>query len=531
VPALADGISKFLLQRAKEELGLALFQKFRKELNRNDEFRVIAPNTWTNLNTIDQEIYHFKFYLESLRDGFIQDFRTLPANFSKYLIQNPQILKDPDLELVVPSLLDATQLVLDGGSVGKVLDYLGNEAAYPQKNSYLAAKAAIQTADLFYKALIPDEANATTTLVGDESKKFKLQVEGLGKLLANEEAMQMMMGLLYQFEGGRIQYNLENTSSFRQFLSTMTQPQTKQFERHLRGFVKHVDNIQSQAHQLRLATNSDNPLRYQNIYDLGNSMLGILEEGLAFKEMLTGLPSSADERKLLQVFNMLNQMHFDIRLKNYSSAILGTVGLMDLLVKEENFKFKRTLLRYGNFMAAIARSENAVEVESAIESFAMPSGTSSMKKHANFNAAIGSYVGGYYGREQLSATGIEDKNLAAVWAPVGVAASYGLGRSGSLSLFFPILDVGAVAAFRLDDELTEDLPDFKFENIVAPGVYLIYGFGAEVPVSLGVGMQYGPGLRKVTDQNLNVTESNGFRWGLHLSVDIPITNLANFPKS
>ena len=119
---------------------------------------------------------------------------------------------------------------------------------------------------------------------------------------------------------------------------------------------------------------------------------------------------------------------------------------------------------------------------------------------------------------------IDDKNVLSTFAPLGIDLNFGLGDAGSLSFYTQLIDVGAIFAYRFSND-TEQIPELKFQNIIAPGGYIIYGFGNNVPVSLGVGAQLGPNLRKINDDlGLDVKTTNAWRFGFTLSVDIPITH-------
>jgi hypothetical protein len=110
------------------------------------------------------------------------------------------------------------------------------------------------------------------------------------------------------------------------------------------------------------------------------------------------------------------------------------------------------------------------------------------------------------------------------YAPLGIDFNIGLHDAGSISFYTQVIDVGAIFAYRFSNQ-TERIPDLKFENIIAPGFYTIYGFGNNVPVSLGVGAQLGPNLRKIDPAaGLNIDETKAWRFGFILAVDIPITH-------
>jgi hypothetical protein len=92
----------------------------------------------------------------------------------------------------------------------------------------------------------------------------------------------------------------------------------------------------------------------------------------------------------------------------------------------------------------------------------------------------------------------------------------------SYSALFSILDLGAIAAFRLGDNAAEDLPELKFENLVAPGGFLLANF-PKSPFSLGFGGQYGPRTRKITFNGIE-SRSSAWRWLIFAGIDVPIFN-------
>ena len=52
----------------------------------------------------------------------------------------------------------------------------------------------------------------------------------------------------------------------------------------------------------------------------------------------------------------------------------------------------------------------------------------------------------------------------------------------------------------------------------------MWGFSKKYPLTLGFGVQNGPGLRKVTVDDIEIDDS-AWRYGFLLNVDIPVFNL------
>jgi len=193
------------------------------------------------------------------------------------------------------------------------------------------------------------------------------------------------------------------------------------------------------------------------------------------------------------------------------------------------------IIKYGAFMAAVADAEKPEDVKAALNAAALPAGSSSIKRQTPFNVSINSYLGFHGGFEKL-----DGKGWSGIWgisAPVGVAVSWGSNdqfkEKGSFSIYGSIIDIGAVASFRLKNEVgVENLPEFTLENIIAPGIYAVYGI-PKAPISIGFGYQKGPQLRGITTSTQKEGEAavitsdlaNGYRWNLFIAVDIPLFNL------
>ncbi|RMG16704.1 MAG: hypothetical protein D6730_24870 [Bacteroidetes bacterium] len=97
-------------------------------------------------------------------------------------------------------------------------------------------------------------------------------------------------------------------------------------------------------------------------------------------------------------------------------------------------------------------------------------------------------------------------------------------NESSLSLFLSIVDIGAVVSYRLSEDQSEGLPaNVSLRQIFSPGIFVAYGF-KRAPVSLMLGTQYTPELRKV-EVNQLTTKANALRLSLTLAVDIPMFNL------
>ena len=243
----------------------------------------------------------------------------------------------------------------------------------------------------------------------------------------------------------------------------------------------------------------------------------------------TLLPTS-EVKQLESLSEQTYSLSQNTQQQDYNSSVYNASALMDYMLEEqknrkEYRKFKRDFINYGMFIANVLRARSPAQIKQAIRMVAVPPGSSRTKKESSFNISVNSYLGMYTGQEVLTLDAIDDpiQPSFGLTVPIGIAVSAGMKRSGSLSLFFPVFDLGSVAAFRITQDARLNIPPFSVENIAAPGAYLVYGF-PDYPFSLGAGVQYGPQLRRINRNGVEL-ESSAYRFGITLAVDVPLFNL------
>jgi hypothetical protein len=205
---------------------------------------------------------------------------------------------------------------------------------------------------------------------------------------------------------------------------------------------------------------------------------------------------------------------------------------------DNRYEVVENILKYGNLMASIVKSESSQEAEAAIEAAVLPAGSSSIKKNTAWNFSLNAYIGGYFGRSMNSTNEIDGNNAkAGVTAPVGFAVSKGFwyykngNPIGSISLYGTLIDVGAIAGYRLNDDSTALDSKITLNDIFAPGGYVVYGLGlpfkwaSYVPLSVGYGWQYSAKLyQRKDDGKLAISDKSRWRSNWFIAIDIPLVN-------
>jgi hypothetical protein len=189
-------------------------------------------------------------------------------------------------------------------------------------------------------------------------------------------------------------------------------------------------------------------------------------------------------------------------------------------------------------IASIVKSESSEEAEAAIEAAVLPAGSSSIKKNSGWNISLNAYIGGYINNYTNNTDKIDGNNSRiGVTAPIGIAISKGLGSyrngnsCGSLSIYGTLIDVGAIAGYRLTNDSTDLEQKVTINDIFAPGAYLVYGLSLPfkgfpyIPLSVGYGWQYGSKLyQKKDDGTLEISSQSRWRKNWFVAIDIPLAN-------
>jgi hypothetical protein len=534
VTNLADGIARFMVERTKEELSIAFFRKFQDELKtKYPGLQKVFPETFLLLMNIDKDIYRFNIYLTSLREAFIHDLSNLYLRF-------PEILKDPQYKAWfnanpgLKAMLTGSLYVINGLATGKhpgeifenypaeTLDALQVKDLLPAMQTMVLLSRSVHSAD-------PD--------------RYWVKPDSLKKLFADPELirLRLYLGLIYQQAGG---IKFSNGDSLRGVLQKLAGPVDAigKYKNFITDLVNSTDEIQFCLDEYLNKRKSE--IDYRNYYRYFNSLIDLV----ALVPELSDLPGmgflsvKADRNFTRSVFVMrkLGDVYLDVNQQNYSAAIIHSRAIFDTLFfgmknAETDAPVGQAFMDYGIFMAAIATAKSPDEVKNVLEATVMPVGSSSIKSYSSWHISVNSYVGVFGGHEWIPDVSDDlSFNTAGICAPIGIAVSTRMGKKipakgiGSISLFVTAIDLGALTSYRFGDSETSTIPEITLENIIAPGGYLILGRIANTPLSLGVGYQFGPQLRKVTRDAIETIE-NSSRVTAFLAVDIPFFNIYTRP--
>jgi len=263
--------------------------------------------------------------------------------------------------------------------------------------------------------------------------------------------------------------------------------------------------------------------------------------------------------KITEISNETLSLYENIDVREYGNAILNATELLRIITnrdytqeelasmgKDERKRRMRTqrqvaaIFKYGTFMAEMINAKSSDQVKTILKSTTLPPGSSRIKREVQSNVTINSYLGAGLGRDRLLDAPMDidaDAFGAALSVPIGITYSFSpkfLRNRSSFSLHVPLLDLGAITAYRSNPNgqttNVDALPELEWKNLFSPGAYLIYNF-ADSPFSLGIGGQYGPQLRELNQANGEPVFLNSFRFPMiSATIDVPFYNLHTGPR-
>lgn len=201
-------------------------------------------------------------------------------------------------------------------------------------------------------------------------------------------------------------------------------------------------------------------------------------------------------------------------------------GIAVLLMEIPKGSLPENYYRNMLFLAELAQIQKSEDMKKLLESYALPIGSSSIKRDSEWNVTLNGYVGLTGGKEKAyGSLQNQARTNIGLTAPIGVSLTYNRKLTG----FFSVLDIGSMVNVRLNND-TSFYDGLKFEQFLAPGFGLYYNF-LDIPISVGIHYNYIPSLRTikytegeavVTDENVSVS-----RFNFSILFDIPFFTIYN----
>jgi len=528
VTNFADGLAKFLIERGKQELSMAFFDKMKEEFKKYPELKILFPLTFEILDQIQN--HNILTLLQELRDAFVKDLLNGPSNVLALreldaLVACSELtgaektkcegrikaIKDVAAARSVAVPLLVAHGILNGNNIISIMGTVVTDTTFCEGNSDGTDQIG---GYLKFTYLLMDMLRNSS----DADGLFIDEVQ-LKELFSNEELLIIFLGLGYERYSSADCFKPEHFKIGRANLETMFEAVLdKRIQFH--GMLSSFDNVNFAYSAIKRQLNGGRPVE---VSSYGSFVSG---STLAIARIVRGLFVVIGERnfpddvtKVLANLDITAALTIDIHQRNYTGIFNDVIRFVEQnnIIKDTDSKAK--LVKYLSFGANLASAQNSDEVKDALNAATLPPGSFSVKQKSKFSIGVNAYVGyawdfkdGLYGRN--------------VYAPLGIATSWGLnkGNAGAVSIFVSLIDVGSLVAYRLNNSATDTLKqEVRLESIISPSAQLIYAI-PKLPVSICAGVRRTPKLVFEGQTEFRVVKPETV-FNLSILIDIPLFNL------
>jgi hypothetical protein len=431
---------------------------------------------------------------------------------------------------------------------------------------------AVKRIDVLFPGLIANIRAANNT----DTNRIWVSEKDIKLLANNTTNTQLYLGLVYQqIKNQDLKICFKDTTINLAALLAQKKDQILLFQGKIMQFGALSEKLTKSYNEIKEKKGKKEKLTNEDVNNYISLSIDATDYALSMVKLFD---STLNVDAYLAIVRKSNRLYKEVYTQQYTRAVISTVEILtairDLAEKRvavkddkqgsfvrgykktyENAdnldklnKFVKKAQPYIMFIGNVADAQNSDDIKAALNNAILPVGSSNVKKGTRLNLSIQSYLGAYYGLNKVDngtyGAGAWSDRFG-VTAPIGVSFTPGFlswGKGGALSLFASILDIGAVVDYRLkidsvaaangrQEAVATKNYTVHLGNIVSPGGYLVYGFFGNLPLSMGVGGQYGPGLSKIDVNGTTTINNPAWRWSAFLAVDLPFFNIVNNPKS
>ena len=586
VTKYADALAQFMIERAQAELTVAFFDRFKKFTEEHTEIKTLFPKTCQRMD--DLLTIQYRQMLNVLREAFLEDLNELPDHLidvvEDYAKENDYV----GIELAVNTLHQVQKLkYLSPSEFISELPEITKNVKDSSPQWYKNLNSSLELVAIFSNSL--QDVSATRNWVQHDSIQKNLIENRTTRTIYMGLVYQQILNDSISFNGTLIADSIRNKSEEMNWLNDQFTDIIDLFDdiedaaQQLKDLMKKGESPSNAQVQSYISTTLQVLDLVNDFYEHYSDGTNSVEEYLSIIEKANDIYKYVYEKQygsavletaalLQQVYpkikesriksiNLLSdsiaENHFaagkfeinsisaskinkDVYLNELVKDFNRIVADSDESSKKLNRQFKDFLsdklsalekenpwaegfINFGVFMANLVEAETAEDAKAVIEAAALPVGSSTLRKRSSFTINLTSYLGAGFD--------IENNFNTTVTAPIGLDFATGFGKGGSLSLNLSLLDIGAIVDYRLANDSSSIESTITLGNIFSPGAQIVYGFPYQIPLAIGIGAQYGPGLTGISTDGIQVNNEPQWRAKAFIAVDMPLFNFYNKQKA
>jgi hypothetical protein len=447
------GLADFMVERARDEMVLAFLVEL-KEKSADDSFvRNAMPASHNILQQVDA--LSVQSLMPAFRVAVTEDLSSLPGRLGETVV-----LESMGISGNARTTIQATSIVYT-----RVREIRGG----------IEPMVAIgNLRDLDGRRLADDQMRTPLRLLGLVATDYRFYQDSLQQFVRDRGKRRIYAGFLLHELLPQI------ATGHQAALRKMIEEQQAEIE----VLAQELGSLRETASQARTMLYDTSAVR-----PVIASMLNVVRAGERFVpvEWRSSMASSGYIDDALEIHEALRQ-------KNYP-ALVAWLGA----AAHTHFRDSKNAqaLRYLSFASTLASARTEAEVTTALRTVSAPVGSYRLKR-AQPNStkrpvvvSLNGYVGGGFGLEWTESTAEQEGSQGTQFGaaiPIGLEVSTGLG-GGSIGFYIPVIDLGTVTSQRFGGDDESGNPKLGFQQILAPGAYLVWGPWSDKPITVGVGVQ------------------------------------------
>lgn len=496
--AAINGLATFMAGRFKQEVFQVSIDQFFKQVSKEKAQVVqgVFPKTFTYIDSFSASSKESNSYygldLVLLQESAQLDLNDLPKNIAN---NSEKIFPKLSEKPYGTDLLKSAYYVYDFTKSGESLDNFFSRLASKDYNSP-QIKNVLEIGDIISTALENEKGRAEVWINLSKIHPAKIH---------NNQSLEVRLfyGLLFEQLKTKIpMLEFQNESEISQKVFKIFQ------------FISKLNSLEESisTKDFNIKTKEDAIIYLKEIGGTYSLFLDSISESGFFYDLLS-------DQNLLQLpekyFNLL-----DIFLNEKYDRLIPFF----LVEFKDNLDGNNSTYRSLYLISQFATVESSKDMENALQNYALPVGSSSIKRNSSFNVSINGYVGLTGGFETAFGNHKnQTRGNIGLAAPIGISTTFGQ----NFTVFLSVIDIGSVVNQRLGSDVTE-YNNLKFEQFLTPGIGLYYNI-KRLPLSLGLHINHISNLRNIEfkDGVATIEETNRSVQRINFSVllDLPFFNI------
>jgi hypothetical protein len=548
---ILDGLATYFAEEFKKGRMIAFQQGFKKTFGQIGEFQVLFPETYDHLSKSDP--LKFPEMGDDLKKNIARDFLNLPDHLIEHIEKNTNdMINDSKLRVLnaancstiknskpYPYLkfgVDVSARLVNRMPLQDLFPYLDKK--YHQKGNPFAENPGSGNEA---NVAIGDICRISNLLQGamrykpeeneDPGHRIWISLEDMAQI-ETDRKRELFVGLIYQRD--RQLFDKWAKKWLKDPAATIADISKKLKEKIL-DRITNLQTVLSQMQEIAKAS-EEKSVDFVRLMDQVLTLIETVDESFE-------LELFADKKavKLMRIAVRITQSFVD---EDFDDLTENTLEVLTVLLEAANItddsadfvKVINGLMKYSEFMESVVNAEDNEDMAELIRKHAAEPSSFILKRNLPFTLSVTGHPGIYAGGE--TSRGSEKGGFTAgITAPIGIEATFGLlnkssqtpmyenESKGSIGIYGQVFDIGAIMNFRSGDDSLNALPDtIAFKQVFSPGVSLNYGF-PNSGVTLGVGYQYTPELRKINAETGNELRHSTNRFFIRMSWDLPLINI------